>query len=252
MSEKEKGSSGAEASVENSASEDMREVVADGICETIAFLRNLIYNERGVSEDVRSEAETLARATLVFGGHLMDELGLRYEVNDKNDDVEWKHEAADCSRCAFKLPFVYQLSSVEEQKQMFAFLNKKSSEYKYERMTIEQVLHRGGDEISDIHVLDGIEHCWAMTYKQRNRRGRIGSLFASKNVISCDEAIALLPTGWNMVIESRDGGNGRADGESVKAYVTCTPTAYVEFCAKQTKAQKRGMDVEAFIKECNQ
>lgn len=59
---------------------DLRDGMADALNEVIALTRN-IQSMEGLSETVREEGAVLGRAAMVFGGHLMNELGLRYEQN---------------------------------------------------------------------------------------------------------------------------------------------------------------------------
>lgn len=95
MSEKDKADKDREVRVEcceTAGYADYRDKAADLICCMIASLRTAIADGRGMTDEVRGEAETLARATLVFGGHLMDELGLRYEA-DGIDDFKGRQAA---------------------------------------------------------------------------------------------------------------------------------------------------------------
>lgn len=249
MSEKDKADKDREVRVEcceTADYADYRDKAADLICCMIASLRTAIADGRGMTDEVRGEAETLARATLVFGGHLMDELGLRYEADDVSaeDDAKSDEEIANAVKGKFK----GKLADDDEQAKLEKFIEKKVEEYGFERATIERYLNRQGREISYVHAVAGIEHCWAMLCKYGKKHCRLDGIFKDKD----DDGIVSieLHNGWTVteVFLYYYDGEENVNGDLVKMYVSCTPSAYAELREKMAEAKKRGMETETYLR----
>ena len=225
---------------------DYRDKAADLICCMIASLRTAIADGRGMTDEVRCEAETLARATLVFGGHLMDELGLRYEANEvgAEDDANPYNDIVNAVKGKFK----GKLADDDEQAKLEKFIEKKVEEYGFERATIERYLNRQGREISYVHAVDGIEHCWAMLCKYGKKHCRLDGIFKDKD----DDGIVSieLHNGWTVteVFMYYHDGKENINGDLVKMYVSCTHSAYAELREKMAEAKKHGMETETYLR----
>lgn len=240
MSAKEKNASGDK----KCACADYREEVADGICNMIACLRKACDKKSGMSEDVRSEAEVLARATLIFGGHLMDELGLRYEVNgecDEKDDgrASEVYDALD----RIRTKGVHERKADAES----ASASDSVESYCIERVLIENFFKRHGIELFDVHTAYGINHCWAMWCFAGKKRNGICERFFS--ALTRNVRRAELPDGWSVidteyekVHESCGDNAGRI---RTKVYVTCNEQATADYF--KVKKEAKTADVEEYL-----
>lgn len=249
MSEKDNADKAKEVRVEGCETADYadyRDKAADLICCMIASLRTAIADGRGMTDEVRGEAETLARATLVFGGHLMDELGLKYEADDVG--AEDYAKSADEISNAVKVKYKGKLADEDEQAKLEKFIEKKVEEYGFERVAIEQYLHRQGREISDVHAIDGIEHCWAMICKYGKKHRRPEGILKDKD----DDGIVSIEllNGWTVteVFPYYYEGKENVNGDLVKMYVSYTPSAYAELREKMAEAKKHGMATETYLR----
>lgn len=252
--------------------EEYSERVADRINEFISTLRKICKGgTEAVSEEVREEAKVLARATLVFGGHLMDELGLRYEPSDewawKDGNVRvWtdgtvlyvdgektkalgnvKENASRIVSVIDKLS-AGSIKGVDNDKSCRKGENDDANRhsrngsslnaYVNERVQIEKFFTEHGYVLSDVHTVENIEHCWVMDCICKTKGTHKMERFS-------------LPIGWHSSAFDAECIKDRSSKYNgcwkIRLYVMCNKKAYSEFCFHNACANKLGMTFDEYL-----
>lgn len=243
---------------------DLTDVVADRLADVIAIARNAQTNDC-LSEGLKEEAAVLGRAVMVFCGHLMDELGVKYEQNEdfEEDTSKPKEEYKDgtilfCKHGKLKMvgncyKDVNKVISIVTKLNVGSIKdcdNDKScrkgkkdevalGDFVEERnKVIAWFTHNGLMKVDDLHAVKKIPHCWSFK-AYVSATTRFPSTFD-------------MPEGWFYEDE-----NVRTEIEVNSFYYNCrykrvyvctTREAYSELSLAMSRAKKDGLTVEEYLR----
>lgn len=237
---------------------DLRDGMVDTLNEVIALTRN-IQSMEGLSETVMEEGAVLGRAAMVFGGHLMHELGLRYEQNGECEMLAdgLKDGAVvvisggkaisignvlDVNKCVSVLTKIANKEEGEERTEFIKGSNDKSLECENkgkeenkddkECAYVTYELIRDGFKVKSVEKFPHIEGCFRVHVAQQR----------DTPIKRSYDACKLLPCGWGVIINrlyrclTRNSGSFfNCDMIDMYIFINGHNMEYFKMCAESAK-----------------